>query len=160
MLLSSIAMFAGPTATAQGQWSGPFDTLLINQIDREFGHACLLLNTAGGPKVLLWFEEGGGATQTSLTTRTYLWDPNGGAFKRLSQKLTSNIFCSSHTFQSDGSVIASGGLVSSSGCSFQTDPTCANREAYTFSPLTLSWTATALTSIFTPPDLITDSSEI
>jgi len=84
---------AGIEATI-GRWDGPFSTTIIGL------HTSQLFNG----KVLMWGH--GGEPQ--------LWDPSGGGFTQKTNATCTNpttceLFCSGHTFLSDGSLLVAGG---------------------------------------------------
>jgi Galactose oxidase-like, Early set domain/Divergent InlB B-repeat domain len=90
------ATFSAPPGieASIGRWDGPFSTTIIGL------HTSLLLNG----KVLMWGH--GGEPQ--------LWDPSGGGFTQKADATCPNntnceLFCSGHTFLSDGSLLVAGG---------------------------------------------------
>ena len=90
------ATFSAPAGieASIGRWDGPFSTTIIGL------HTSQLLNG----KVLMWGH--GGEPQ--------LWDPSGGGFTQKTDGTCTNpttceLFCSGHTFLSDGSLLVAGG---------------------------------------------------
>ena len=90
------ATFSAPPGieASIGRWDGPFSTTIIGL------HTSQLLNG----KVLMWGH--GGEPQ--------LWDPSGGGFTQKANTTCTNpttceLFCSGHTFLSDGSLLVAGG---------------------------------------------------
>jgi hypothetical protein len=90
------ATFSAPAGieASIGRWDGPYSTTIIGL------HTSQLLNG----KVLMWGH--GGEPQ--------LWDPSGGGFTQKANTTCTNpttceLFCSGHTFLSDGSLLVAGG---------------------------------------------------
>jgi hypothetical protein len=141
LVITSSAGLLGQGPTGPGVWSAPIDFNVIQagSGDREIGHAALMLNHVGGPRVLLWYYE----NQSGPTTRTFLYNPSelvDPFLEEIIQSLgTNNIFCSHHVFLDDGRLIACGGLVGTAGtCCFPTDLHCNNYNSWIYDPQAMS----------------------
>ena len=101
------------TAATQGKWGAPIATPIV----------AIHMNLLRTGKVLLWGD--------SLAAQ--LWDPanQGAGFTAVTK--SHRIFCSGHTFLSDGRLLVTGGRI---------DGTAGEPYASLFDPSTGSWTAT------------------
>jgi galactose oxidase len=105
--ISASLAVAGNESVA-GKWSAPFSWPIIGL------HLHLLRNG----KVLSWGKFGS----------PYVWDPANGAFTAIATPAW--IFCSGHTFLSDGRLLVNGGHISDDH---------GLPDAYLFDPGTMSW---------------------
>jgi Domain of unknown function (DUF1929) len=97
------ATVLGQSPAVVGQWSGPWDWGVINPPNFEFGHAVLLLNPPNAGRLLIWYIPGTGTTYTAI------WDPVVPQSLGGIASVSTNIFCSSHTHRSDGTILVCGG---------------------------------------------------
>jgi hypothetical protein len=87
--------------TGAGQWSTPF----------PWPHVAVHAHLTPDGKVLTW--SGYEATTVSDSLRTqdsFVWDPAGGSFTKY-PTLTTDVFCSGHTFLADGTLLVAGGHI-------------------------------------------------
>lgn len=93
-VVAGFALSAPSPKATQGEWGPLFTTPVI----------ALHLNLLPTGKVLLWGHRG----------QPYLWDPAGAdpntAYKQVS--ISTELFCSGHTFLADGTLLVSGGHIS------------------------------------------------
>jgi hypothetical protein len=111
-----------------GQWGAPLD--IPAQYDRPVHGA--LMRTAGDVGKVLFFGLPHG-------NNTFLWDPNvvgPAAFSAAANQPTDSLFCSGHTFLSDGRLLVAGG-----GGDGTVTPR--HNRAWTFDPVTVQWARTA-----------------
>ena len=108
----SASVAASGTPATSGSWSAPFAWPMI-------GVHVHLLPTG---KVLTW-----GKNQTP-----YVWDPAAGTFTAVS--ISTWLFCSGHTFLSDGRLLVNGGHIANNR---------GVRNANLFDPVTMQWSARA-----------------
>jgi hypothetical protein len=93
LLLAPLRLAAADDPAQVGQWSDVFPWPVVAI------HAHLLPNG----KVLSWERK-----DDVLTTETWLWDPATGKSEKILNEFAS-VFCSGHTFLSDGTLLVAGG---------------------------------------------------
>ena len=125
-----------------GEWSCLLDWRTVldgaeNHPIDEIAHAALLPTGLHAGKVLLWNY------QTAETaTRTFLFDPlapgcDPSALQELETALSTNFFCSGHTFLPDGSLLVAGGMPLPSAPGGST--LLVSEKVLRFSPRGLTW---------------------
>ena len=151
VFLSSSLVGLAQQPCKPGQWAGPFPWGIGSSacppqptscIFHELGHAILLLTGPNAGKVLLWAYM---HDSTSYTALFYLFDPANPtnlAIINQNPPLSANIFCSSHIFRPDGTIVAAGGVIEGS-C-----PPLTAKESWLFNPATSQWSALPLMNYF------------
>lgn len=98
-LTNVVVSFDGVNASVTGQWSAPMSWPLVAI------HTHVLPNG----KVLTWSNDIDAQDRSSVdSSDARLWDPETGAFT-LVPNLTTNLFCSGHSFLPDGRLLVTGG---------------------------------------------------
>lgn len=116
------------SAASYGQWDAPIDIPLGYEIPI---HAALVRTASGTGKVLFF------GVPTGINT--FLWDPNlagPAAFSLPTNQPTHSLFCSGHSFLSDGKLLVVGGGGDGTA-------TPHHNHAWKFDPQTGTWAQTA-----------------
>ena len=100
----AVMLFSAVSAHAQFSESSPY---LIGRWDPVFNWPVVAIHAHVMPdgKVVTWERK-----DSVLTTEVHIWDPNTGVFSRADTDKAS-LFCSGHTFLSDGRLFTAGGHV-------------------------------------------------
>ena len=95
---SSVSRALQSDPSIVGQWAAPTPWPSLTQ-----SIVAIHLHLLPNGKVLAWDRN-----NETLTSRAYLWDPNGGAVSYYDNGYT-NVFCSGHAFLPDGRLLVTGG---------------------------------------------------